>query len=96
MEARAARIAMNDTVARTANSIVPVRRVGEAFTFLCECGRPGCRERVRLGRAEYERVRLHPRRSVVMRNHHAPQAERIVARHDAYVVVEAIALRSVA
>jgi hypothetical protein len=96
MEARAARIAMNDTVARTANSIVPVRRAGEAFTFLCECGRAGCRERVRLGRAEYERVRLHPRRSVVTRNHHAPGAERIVVRHDAYIVVEDVALRSVA
>jgi hypothetical protein len=90
---------MNETVAGVANAIVPQRRPEEAFTFVCECGRAGCRGRIRLARDEYEAVRVHPGRLVVVGDHQAPERDRVVARHDAYVVVEraaGAALQSVA
>lgn len=56
--------------------------------FRCECARLECNQPVRLTLEEYERVREHPRRFVVLRGHVLPQSETVVENHTGYVVVE--------
>ena len=41
----------------------------EWYDLLCECGRLGCRERVRVARATYLEVRADPGRYVVVPGH---------------------------
>ena len=53
--------------------------------FVCECGNPGCLERLALTRAEYEAVRA-PR--FVMAPGHEKEADRVVERHVHYVVAQ--------
>lgn len=56
--------------------------------FRCECARLDCNQPVRLTLAEYERVRSHPRRFVVLRGHVIAHTETVVENHAGYVVVE--------
>lgn len=57
---------------------------------LCECGHPGCLEKIEVAAADYERVRRFPTRFLVKPGHVASRSERIVERTDAYVVVEKV------
>ncbi|MGA9762918.1 MAG: hypothetical protein WBQ14_10900 [Gaiellaceae bacterium] len=59
-----------------------------ALSLFCECGRPGCEERLELARAEYERVRTQRDRFILRRGHASPEIERVVEEVDGYVVVE--------
>ena len=61
---------------------------GERLTFLCECGRRSCHDRVRLTADEYEAVRADASRFIVAHGHELPEAEAVVERHDQYFVVE--------
>ena len=56
--------------------------------FFCECGRLDCMARFELTRAEYEAVRAHAERFVVLAGHEDPEIERVVEAHGAWVVVE--------
>jgi hypothetical protein len=56
--------------------------------FFCECGAVGCASTIRLTRAEYEAVRAHPRRFVVLPGHGRPDVDRVVETRDGYAVVE--------
>jgi hypothetical protein len=56
--------------------------------FYCECGDEKCFVHLRLTRAEYEAVRAHSDRFAVVVSHAVQEAERIVARHDGYAVIE--------
>jgi len=58
--------------------------------FLCECGRNQCLETVQLSRSEYEAVRAEGDRFVVKPGHEAESVERVLERHDTYLVVEKI------
>lgn len=58
------------------------------IAFRCECARLDCNQPVRLTLDEYERVRAHPRRFVLLKGHVLPQAETIIEQHAGYVVVE--------
>jgi hypothetical protein len=56
--------------------------------FRCECGKLGCNALVSLTPHEYERVRAHPRRFVMLPGHELDDIETVVANMGGYVVVE--------
>ena len=56
--------------------------------FRCECAQLGCNQMVELTVRDYERVRRHSRRFVVVPGHEVPEAETVVESHRDYVVVE--------
>lgn len=56
--------------------------------FRCECAQLGCTRMIELGPPDYERIRANPRRFLVAPDHNLPEAETVVERHEAYVVVE--------
>jgi hypothetical protein len=55
--------------------------------ILCECGDPGCLEKIEIAAAAYEAVRGHSTRFLV-RPGHAAGSERVVEQTDGYLVVE--------
>jgi hypothetical protein len=71
--------------------------VGESFgtdgrsSFLCECGNRECTQTIDLSRPEYERVRAHGNRFVVVVNHENPEAESVVEQNSRFAVVETYA-----
>jgi len=56
--------------------------------FFCECGQVDCMARFEMKRAQYEAVRAHSERFVVLPAHVLPDIERVVETHDSFVVVE--------
>jgi len=62
----------------------------ERIPFLCECPVEDCVEILRLTRGEYSAVREHPRQFMTAVGHEASERPvgEVVARRDAYVVVE--------
>jgi hypothetical protein len=56
--------------------------------FRCECARLGCNEVLELSVREYEEVREHPRRFIVVPGHERLDAETVVERHRNYLVVQ--------
>lgn len=61
------------------------------FAVLCECGDTGCVHRIDLSRDAYESVRAAPLRFVLKAGHEDGD-DRVVARHDGYVIVEKMLL----
>jgi hypothetical protein len=55
--------------------------------FVCECSDIRCADTIELPLAEYERVRVDPRRYVVLPGHETGAVEDVVERYDGYVVV---------
>jgi hypothetical protein len=60
----------------------------DELTILCECGSGQCDERVALREDEYEKLRRIPTHFAVRPGHEMPDFERVVERHDGFVVVE--------
>lgn len=58
--------------------------------ILCECGHPGCMEKIEITTAAYERVRRFPTRFLVKPGHATTGSERIVERTFGYLVVEKV------
>ena len=56
--------------------------------FRCECARLGCAEVLELSVREYERVRAHQRRFIVVPGHEQLNVEVVVATASNYLVVE--------
>jgi hypothetical protein len=56
--------------------------------FRCECARLGCNRLVELTVREYEEVRSHPRRFVMVPGHEQSDVEIVVATRPGYVIVE--------
>jgi predicted ThiF/HesA family dinucleotide-utilizing enzyme len=80
---------MNEATFRKVNEGMEVGQdPGGMLTFICECGRLGCNRLLELTRAEYEGVRANPRRFAVLAGHEIEDVERVVERHDRYLVVE--------
>jgi hypothetical protein len=94
VDERERRVAENEVLFNAVNE--QILSLGEAlsgdsdapFSIICECGDEDCRERIELGRAEYEEVRREPARFVIRPDHVAPDTEHVVAESDEYVVVE--------
>ncbi len=88
------RVAANEARFREVNEgIARGRWPGEEDApagFRCECARLGCAELIELTLREYERVRAHPRRFILLAGHDVPEAERTVETRPGYVVVEKV------
>jgi hypothetical protein len=56
--------------------------------FVCECSRPGCWQSVELTREEYEAVRAHSDRFLLLPGHEVEGVDRVLEEHERYVVVE--------
>lgn len=56
--------------------------------FRCECARLGCNQLVELTVHEYEEIRSHPRRFVMVPGHELPEVETVVATRPGYLIVE--------
>ena len=83
------RVAMNEATFRNVNESMEVSQDASGLlVFVCECGRLGCNKLIELTRAEYEGIRANPRRFAIIDGHEILEAEKIVERHDRYLVVE--------
>jgi hypothetical protein len=83
------RVAMNEATFRKVNEGMEVGQdPGGLLTFICECGRLGCTQLIELTRAEYEELRSNSRRFALLAGHEIEDVERVVERHDRYLVVE--------
>lgn len=84
------RAARNEVVFRRVNEEVAGLGQGTApvLSFVCECADAGCIEQVEVALADYEAVRADPRRFLVRPGHERDEIERVVERHDGYLVVE--------
>jgi len=58
-----------------------------ARPVFCECSDPGCMELLPLAPEEYRQVR-EAGNFVVLNGHETPEIERVVARHNGYLIVE--------
>jgi hypothetical protein len=56
--------------------------------FRCECARLDCNQLVSITPREYEVVRAHSRRFLVLPGHEDPAIETVVATHREYLVVQ--------
>src|SRR3954454_25302810 len=65
-EGHKTRIALNEATYRNVNETMRADGPEHVITFVCECGRLGCNELIRLSRAEYERVRNNARRFAIV------------------------------
>lgn len=58
--------------------------------FLCECAAGRCTQAIWLTRTQYEAIRAEPAQFFVVPGHELAAKERIVARHEDFVVVEEV------
>ena len=72
-------------VARTFGELVP--HENSLLSFVCECTRAECYERLELTRSEYEQAHAQPDRFVILDTHPLVADEVEVARTDRFVVV---------
>jgi hypothetical protein len=99
---RAVRAAKNQSLFRAINErIKDLNEVFDEFAptgdWVCECADTDCVELMTMTLAEYRAVREHPARFPILDGHEVPEVERVVERHDRYIVVEKLdAAREVA
>jgi hypothetical protein len=60
----------------------------DELSIVCECGSTECAERIAVSEDEYESLRRIPTHFAVRPGHELPDVERVVERHDKFVVVE--------
>jgi len=97
-EARAHKLAANQSRFRRSNERLQRAARSHRFEaadrvpFLCECADPGCFEAVMLSMEEYEHVREHPTRFVLVAGHEDAEAahERIIEAEEGYAIVEKV------
>jgi hypothetical protein len=86
------KIAANESAFRDVNEAIQSGRWpgdgGAPVPFRCECGGLGCNLMVEMTVAEYEAVRGHGRRFLVVPDHVMPATEDVVEDRGAYCVVE--------
>src|SRR3954452_10004980 len=91
-ESRQVRAAQNQSLFREVNE--RVEELNEGFgmilpmgQWVCECAEDTCIARMELTIPEYEAVRQHPMRFPVLPGHEQLDVERVVERHERYIVV---------
>jgi hypothetical protein len=97
-EARARKIALNQSTFRDANERIERAAQSHRFEpdqrvpFICECADPRCRELVMLSLADYEAVRAYAERFFLAAGHEDADEphERILEAEQGYVVAEKI------
>ena len=86
------RLAQNEVMFRRVNErLAPAGGsidVPHELQLFCECSDRDCLKTIAIETAEYEWLRLNPRRFAVLPGHEAPAVEDVVERHDRFVVVE--------
>ena len=82
------RIAINEATYRKINEGIRADPADDWIAFVCECGRLGCNQLMRLSRAEYEAVREHSRRFAIVPGHEIAEVEDVVERHEHYTVIQ--------
>lgn len=86
------RIGHNEAVFREINERLEAGHataaVDDVVAFRCECGMLGCNMLVELTLREYEEVRAHPRRFLLVPGHEIPGVEKVVRAGPGYNVVE--------
>jgi hypothetical protein len=86
------RLARNESIFREINEgIERGQWPGEEnrpIGFRCECAELGCTDVIELTAAEYERVRSHPRRFIVLPGHERADIESVVLAGPGYLVIE--------
>ena len=89
-EGRKRAVAVQEAVLRNSNYRVVGSQEGSEHlsNLFCECGFPDCRERLSVSLGDYDRVRSHPRRFLVLPGHDIPGAEKVVEAHENWNVVE--------
>lgn len=92
-DVRAQRLAENEAMYRIVNEEISraassLGSDAHLYEFLCECSDAACSKAVRLTHGEYEHVRSEGTRFAVLAGHDDPRIERVVERHEEYVVVE--------
>jgi hypothetical protein len=60
----------------------------EQMEFVCECGKKDCTELREATVAEYEAVRAHPKRFLVLPGHEHTDTARVIERNSRFFVVE--------
>ena len=84
--------ACNEVLFREVNERIAemTRRLNETgFNLLiCECSNPNCAESLEITAQEYEAVRAHPARFIIVNGDQTPEVERVVGGGDRYLVVE--------
>ena len=93
MDPRERRLAQNEALFREVNekveAVAAVHGSDEhVYEFYCECANADCSMQVRATIAEYEAVRAHPRRFLVVPEHWLPEVESVAAKHDSFWVIE--------
>jgi hypothetical protein len=89
---RAARLALNEAIARDANELVDEVAArwferDEDVTFRCECVRADCLDLIALNREEYASVRESPTQFVVVAGHEDLSVEEVVGHIRSYPLV---------
>jgi hypothetical protein len=86
------RVSANESVFREVNEAIErglwQGEEGSLVAFRCECASLACDRMVDLTPIEYEHVRADPRRFLVLPGHELAIVERVVERHERYIVVE--------
>jgi hypothetical protein len=91
-EESARRVARNEAMFREANEAIE-RGLwpgddSRTVRFRCECAQLDCGQTVELSIEEYEHVRAHPRRFVMVPGHQLPEFETVVEERSDYLLVE--------
>ena len=95
-ESRARKLAVNQSAFRSANERMRLAAASYRFEpsqgvpFLCECADPSCYEIVMLSLDDYEDVRAHPNRFLLVAGHEDAEVtlERIVEAENGYAIIE--------
>jgi hypothetical protein len=87
---REKRLARNEILFREVNERIAEISADQdhGFHIICECANTGCEERLLIPLPEYERVRRHPRRFMIVPGHTVPEVEDVVEERGSYDVVE--------
>jgi len=91
-KAKQRRAAANEATIRNVNEgIERGQWPGEEDTpvgFRCECARLGCNQLVELTVREYEEIRAHPKRFMVVPGHEFSDLESVIEARPRYIIVE--------
>jgi hypothetical protein len=90
---RKERLAINEALYRNVNEGIRAgaRGRGGTLSIRCECGTLGCNRLFDVPHGVYEATRAESRRFLLLEGHDVPEVERVVERHDGFMVVEKFA-----
>ena len=92
MSERGERVGVNEALFREVNERIEDLQsdLGQlpSFEIVCECADPACVERFTIDSDDYTALREDVHHFAIVPGHELPDVERVVERHEAYLVVE--------